>query len=80
MLSVQQLFRCAFEDDFTTFAAAFGSQVDDPVCVADHIQIMLNDNHSIACINQSIDHRQQVSDIGGMQANTWFIKNIDHID
>ena len=68
---------CAFKHHFASFAAPFGSHVDDPIGVADHIQVMLDHDHRVAGVDQPVHHRQQVTDVRHVQAGGRLVHHID---
>src|SRR5690606_36872615 len=45
-------FGCSLGDHSTTMAPAARSQIDDMVCALDQIQIMIHQEHAIACSYQ----------------------------
>ena len=46
--------------DFPTLISGARSDIDDPVTLADHRHIMLNDNHRIAILNKTVQLRRQL--------------------
>ena len=44
------------------------AHINDVVCVADHIQVMLNDDDGGAVLDQGLEHAEQNLHIGGVQA------------
>lgn len=48
-------FRRAFYNDVTTFVASSGSHIDDPITARDHLHVVLDQDHSISPVNQSLD-------------------------
>ena len=57
------VFRGAGSHDFAAAIAAFRAKVDDPVCGFNHFQIVLDDHHGIAMLDQFMQHFQQFGDI-----------------
>ena len=55
--------------------AAARAHINDVVCVADHIQVMLNDDDGGAVLDQGLEHAEQNLHIGGMQADGGLIKD-----
>src|SRR2546429_3681823 len=46
---------------FRSVLAAFGAEVDDPVGLGDHVQVMLDDDHAVARIHQrSEEHTSEL--------------------
>ena len=55
-MALAQAFGGALVDDPAAARAAFGAQIDNPVCFGNQIQIMLNHQHGMTGINQSVQH------------------------
>lgn len=69
-------FRRALSDDSAAAVTAFRSQVDDIIGHFDHVQVMLDDNHRIALVDQSLQHFQQTVDVFKVQSRGRFVQNI----
>ena len=65
--------------DLAAAAAAFRPQIDDPVGGLDHVQVMLDDHDGVALIAQLMQHRQQLLDIGEVQAGGRFVEDIQRL-
>ena len=57
--------------------ASFRAQVDDPVGGFDHVQIVFNDDHRIAAIDQLVEHIQQQADIVEVKSGGRFVKQVE---
>ena len=62
-----------FRHDFPSAAAAFGTQINDPVAGTNNIRVMLNDDYRVAFVHELSQHAQQHTDIFEMQASRRFI-------
>ena len=51
------------------------AHINDVVRVADHIQVMLNDDDGGSVLNQGLEHAKQNLHIGGVQADGGLIKD-----
>ena len=71
------LFWSAYGKDFTTFAAALGSHVDNPVGQLDDVKVMFNNDNRVASVNQLLKYIYQNADILKMQARCGFIKYVE---
>ena len=69
------LFRRAFEDHTATVVPCLGAQVDDPVCAADDIQIMLDDDDRMAFREQGVEGGQQFLHIVEMETGRRLIED-----
>src|SRR5205085_2543998 len=56
--------------------AAFRAEVDDPISLLDHVQIMLDDHDTMAEIAQPIEHIQKLVNVREMQAGGGFVEDI----
>src|SRR5215471_21567806 len=57
------LLRRSYRDDVTSGVPAFGAEIDDPVGRLDDVQIMLDDQHGTACLDQTFKSRKQLVDV-----------------
>jgi hypothetical protein len=64
-------------NDLAAAVAAFGAEVDDPVGRLDDFEIVLDDHHRIALVDQFVQHFQQLGDIVEMQAGRRFVENVE---
>ena len=55
------------DDDPATLAAAFRAEVDDPIGRLDHVQVVLDDQHGVARVDEIVQHLQQQLDVGEVQ-------------
>ena len=69
-------FRRAKRDNFTSAIAAFRADIYNPICGFDHVEIMFNHDHSIACLNQFMQYFQQLTHVLEMKPCCGLIKNI----
>jgi len=62
-----ELLRRTFSHKLSTAVAAFGTQIDDPICDLDDIQVVLDDQNSIAGVHQGLQHIDQAVHISSVQ-------------
>ena len=72
-------FGCALGNNRSSLVATLRTEIDHPICGPNHVQIVLDDNDSIAIIDQAVEHIQQTLDIGKMQAGGRLVQNVDRI-
>ena len=75
VLAVQQCLRCALKHARASCVTAAGSHVNQMVCMGHDIQVVFNDNERVSLGKQSVEGRQQLLHVVGMQACCWFIEN-----
>ena len=73
---MRHLFGCALRDNRAAAVASFRAQIDDPVGGLDHVEIVLDDDHGIAFVYQSLQHEQQFAHVLEVQARGRFVEDI----
>ena len=61
----------------TAAQAALRPQIDDMICAFDDIQVMLDNEHGITRIHQTLQDHQQLPHILEMQPGSGLIQNIE---
>ena len=59
--------------------ATVGSQVDNPVGRLNDVQMMLDNNHRVAKVCQSMEHVKQLLHVIEMQARGGFVENVERL-
>src|SRR6478735_8295481 len=55
------------------------TDIDDPIASGNDAHVVLHHDHGIACIHQRIELRHELLHIGGMQAGSRLVKNIERV-
>ncbi len=61
------IFRRTFGNDLASTVAPFRTQIHNPVCRLDDIQVVLNNHNGIAVVTQGVQYVQQLLDIVEVQ-------------
>ena len=69
-------FRRTHRYKLSSLIATFGSEIDDPVSVLDHIHIVFHNHDGMTMFYQSVQVLKQTGDIVKMQTSGRFIKKI----
>ena len=69
-------FGSSLRNNPATFAAGLWSDVDDPVDRFDHVQVVFDDDHGIACVDEAVEDFQQLANVVEMQTGRRFIEQI----
>ena len=83
MLSGQRRFcrheigRRALEHDPPAIVARARTEIDDPVGVRHHGLVMLDHDHRLPRVNQPIQQREQLFEVGQVQAARWLVEHVD---
>ena len=56
-------------DDRAASIAALGTKVDDPVAGLHHIEVVLDDDHRVTFVDESLQHQQQLVYVFEVQAS-----------
>ncbi len=72
-----EVFRGAGGDDLTAVLTAFGTHVDNPIGGFDDVEVMLDDDHGIAAIDELAKDFEQTADVVGVEASGWFVEDIE---
>ena len=71
--------RRTLRDDAAAAVAALRAQVDDPVGFGDHVEIVLDDDHRVAGIDQPVQHADQLFDVGHVQADGRLVEHVERV-
>ena len=71
------LFGRAGGDNLAAVGASFGAEIDNPIGRFHHVQIVFDDDHRIAPVDELIQHQQQLSHVVEMQPGGRLIEQIE---
>lgn len=60
-----------------TGISTFWPHIDDMISAGDQVQIMLDDNHRVAAIDEFVKHLGKQANIGKVQSGGRLIKDVD---
>jgi len=55
----------------------FGTEVDHPVGLLDHVEVVLDHEHRVAGIDQPLEHLEQLLDVGEVQTGSRLVENVE---
>ena len=61
--AARAIFRCAGKDDAAARVAALRTEIDDMIGHLDDVQVVLNDEHRVARVGQTIENIDQARDV-----------------
>ena len=67
----------ALGDDAPSPAAAFGSQIDDPVGRLDDIEVVLDHDHCVAGIDQALENLEKLANVFEMEARGGLVEDVE---
>ena len=70
------LFRRPFRHNLTAPIATLRSEIDNPICILDDIEVVFDHDHGIAGFDQPIEHVEQSLYVGKVKSGRRFIKDI----
>ena len=63
-------------DDVAAVFARVGSQVDDPVCAFDHIEVVFYDEDGVAAVNEAVEDFDEDADVVKVQSRGGFVEEV----
>lgn len=76
LLHLRHLLGRPHRNDLATLGATFRPKVHQPVGGLDHVQIVLDHHHGVAVIAKTMQHVEQLLDIGEVQAGGRFVEDV----
>lgn len=73
--SLGKLLRRGGRDDAAALLTPTRAQVDHPVCVGDHVQVVLDDEHAGAVLDEPVQDREQDLDVQGVQPDARLVQD-----
>ena len=78
--TARDFFRGAFGNNFATLIAGIGTKIDDPVSAFYDLQVVLDNQHGVARVDEPLEYIQQHADILKVQTGGWFVKKEQGLD
>jgi hypothetical protein len=63
-------------NDTPTGAAPTGAEVDDPVGLGDHVQVVLDEDDAVAGVHEAVQDADQAFDVGHVQAYGGLVEDV----
>ena len=63
-------------DDVAAVFACVGSEVDDPVCAFDDVEVVLYDEDGVAAVNEAVEDFDEDADVVKVQSRGGFVEEI----
>src|SRR5882724_3496930 len=76
LLVARHLFRRALSDDTSALFSALRTEINNPVRIADHIQVVLDDHNCISQVGQPVQHLEQFLDIVKVQSGSRLVQQV----
>src|SRR3954466_4718095 len=64
-------------DDGSAARAAFRAEIDDPVRRLDHVEVVLDDEHRVAAIDETMEHVEQDADVLEVEARRRLVEDVE---
>jgi hypothetical protein len=71
------LFGRALGNKMAAAGTAFGAEVDDVVRGLDHVEVVLDHDDGVACVDQAAGDLQELVDVGEVQSRGGIVEDID---
>src|SRR5207245_8898046 len=76
-LHARDLLGRAGGDNFAAAIAALRPQIDDPVGVADDVEVVLDHHDGVAGLHQAVEDLEELLNIGEVQAGGGLVQNVE---
>ena len=70
------VFGCALCHQSAAHWPGLGTEVDDPVGRLDHVEVVLDDDHRVADVHQSVEHFEQLVDVVEMEPGCRLVQDV----
>src|SRR6266852_8760217 len=70
-------FRRPLRHDAAAALPAFGAKVNNPVCLFDDVEMVLNDKHRVAKVHEALQNVEQLAHVVKMQASRRLIEDVE---
>ena len=64
-------------DDATAVFAAFGAEVEDPVGIADDVEVVLDDDDGVAEIGETVKDFEELADVVEVKAGGGLVEQVE---
>ena len=61
----------------TTVLTTFRTHVDNPVGGFDDVEIVFNDNHGIAAVDEFAEDFEEAIDVVGVETGSWLVEDVE---
>jgi hypothetical protein len=69
----------ALRDDAAAALATLGAEVDDPVRLGDHVEVVLDHHHAVPAVDQPVQHADQLFHVGHVQADRRLVQHVQRV-
>ena len=67
----------AGRDDLAAGGAALGAEIDDPVGGLDDVEVVLDDEHGVAVVDEAVEHLEQLLDVVEVEAGGRLVEQVE---
>ena len=76
-LHARHLFRRSLRHNSAATLPAFRTEIDDPVRLFDHVQVVFDDQHGVTKLHQTLQHVEQFPHIIKVQSGGRLVENVE---
>src|SRR5438552_3647224 len=77
LLYIRHVFRSSGGDDIAPAQSSLRSQIDNPVGGLDDVQVVLNDEHGVATVNEAVEHAHKHPHVLEMKTGRRLVKDVE---
>src|SRR5947209_19881994 len=79
LLDIGHVFRSADRDHLAARFAALGAEIDDPVGLLDHIEVVLDHDHGVATVDETLQRLEQLLDVGAVETGRRLVEDLERL-
>lgn len=76
---LNDLLRCALDNDFAAPLSAFGTEVDDEIGAFDHIEVVFDDDNGVTLFDQALEGPEEDRNIILMEPDGGFVEEVEDL-
>ncbi len=76
LLVTSHLLGSSLGHDPATVFPAFRAEINNPIGIADHVHVVLDDDDGVAEIGQAMQHVEKFADVVEVKAGRWLVKQV----
>src|SRR5918911_2145878 len=77
LLDLGDLLGRSGRDHLAACLAALRTEVDDPVRLLDHVQVVLDHEHRVSRVDEPLQHLEQLLDVGEVEARRRLVEDVE---
>ena len=78
-LDLRHVLGRAGRDELAALVAALRAEVDHPVGLLDHVEVVLDHEHRVAAVDEPLQHLEQLLDVGEVEPRRRLVEDVERL-